>query len=158
MHALTQWLWQPKQLQKVMSLWPPFLGAGIKITHISDDYRCVRVALKHRWWNRNANRTQYGGSLFSLTDPIYSLMLMGVLGEKYYVWDKQASIEFIRPGVGDVRAEFVICQETVEAILQATQSGNKHFPQFITEVKNQQGEVVCVVKRTLYVKRKPQYR
>ncbi|TOF15233.1 DUF4442 domain-containing protein, partial [Vibrio parahaemolyticus] len=83
-------------------------GAGIKILHISEDFRMAKVRLKLRWWNKNANRTQYGGSIFSLTDPIYSLMLMGILREEYYVWDKEASINFIKPGQSDLFAEFKI--------------------------------------------------
>ncbi|GAM73157.1 hypothetical protein JCM19241_2612 [Vibrio ishigakensis] len=37
------------------------------------------MALKYRWWNKNANRTAYGGNIFSMTDPIY-LYVDGVFG------------------------------------------------------------------------------
>lgn len=85
-------LYQPNIVKWALNSWPPFWGAGIHIESISADFREVRIRLKLRWWNKNANRTQYGGSIFSLTDPVYALMLMGILGERYYVWDKEASI------------------------------------------------------------------
>ncbi|SMY15011.1 hypothetical protein PAQU9191_00227 [Photobacterium aquimaris] len=70
--------YKPSLVKLALNLWPPFWGAGIKILFISDDFRYIRLQLKLRWWNKNANRTQYGGSIFSLTDPVYSLMLMGI--------------------------------------------------------------------------------
>ncbi|GAK86956.1 hypothetical protein JCM19238_4565 [Vibrio ponticus] len=111
-----------------------------------------------RWWNKNANRTQYGGSIFSLTDPIYALMLMGILGEEYYVWDKEASINFIKPGKGDLFADFELHTGQLEDIYQQTSLGDKSFPEFVVHVKDKQGEVIAEVQRKLYVRKKPKYR
>jgi len=66
-------------VRHALNAWPPFWGAGIKIETLSPDFRFCRVTLKSRWWNKNANRTQFGGSMFAMTDPIYPLMLMGYL-------------------------------------------------------------------------------
>ncbi|UTV28494.1 DUF4442 domain-containing protein [Photobacterium atrarenae] len=150
--------YHPKLVKFALNLWPPFWGAGIKIVQISDDYRRVTVRLKLRWWNKNANRTQYGGSIFSLTDPIYALMLMGILGREYYVWDKQAEINFIKPGNTDLTAEFVISDERVQEIRQATQYGEKYFPEFVVNVNDARGEMVSQIRRVLYIRKKPQYR
>lgn len=141
-----------------LNLWPPFWGSGIKIVSISDDFRFVKITLKLRWWNKNANRTQYGGSIFSLTDPVYSLMLMGILGQQYFIWDKQASINFIQPGDSDLTADFVISEQCIDAIKQATEYGDKYFPSFTVNVLNNKGELVSQVQRTLYVRKKPEYR
>ncbi len=40
----------------------------------------------------------------SMCDPFFMLMLMTRLGPGYVVWDKSASIEFVRPGRGTVTA------------------------------------------------------
>lgn len=151
-------LYKPNIVKWALNSWPPFWGAGIKIESISDDFREARMRLKLRWWNKNANRSQYGGSIFSLTDPVYSLMLMGILGDQYYVWDKEASINFIKPGHTDLYAEFLIPQQQLDAILSATACGDKCFPEFIIHVKNAHGEVVSEVHRKLYVRKKPKYR
>lgn len=149
---------RPGIVRFALNIWPPFWGAGIRIVSISDDYRQVKIRLKLRWWNKNANRTQYGGSIFSLTDPVYALMLMGVLGREYYIWDKQAEINFIKPGDSDLTAEFVISDERVQEIQQATLAGDKYFPEFVVNVTNDKGEVVSQVKRVLYIRKKPQFR
>ncbi len=151
-------IYKPGIIKFALNLWPPFWGAGIKILHISEDFRSVKVRLKLRWWNKNANRTQYGGSIFSLTDPIYSMMLIGILREEYYVWDKEASINFIKPGHSDLFADFEISQGLIDEILKRTRNGDKWFPEFIIHVKDRDGNVVSEVKRKLYIRKKPQYR
>ncbi|PMJ89644.1 DUF4442 domain-containing protein [Vibrio sp. 10N.261.55.A7] len=151
-------IYKPGIVKLALNIWPPFWGSGIKIVSISEDFREVSMKLKLRWWNKNANRTQYGGSIFSLTDPVYSLMLMGILGERYYVWDKEASINFIKPGTSDLYADFVVSQAQLDSILAATQNGDKCFPEFIIHVKDKKGEIVSEVQRTLYVRRTPKFR
>ena len=149
---------RPPIVKLALNLWPPFWGSGIRIVRISEGFREVQIKLKLRWWNKNANRTQYGGSIFSLTDPVYALMLIGILGEEYFVWDKEAEIRFIRPGSTDLYADFRIGEQQLNQILEATAGGDKYFPEFVVQVKNTEGEVVSEVKRVLYIRKKPQYR
>ncbi|QIA63916.1 DUF4442 domain-containing protein [Vibrio astriarenae] len=151
-------IYKPNVVRFALNIWPPFWGAGIKIISISDDFRQVKMRLKLRWWNKNANRTQYGGSMFSLTDPVYALMLMGILGPKYYVWDKEASINFIKPGGTDLYADFELSQQQLDEIWALTSTGEKCFPEFVVHVKDRSGEVVAEVERKLYIRKKPQHR
>jgi hypothetical protein len=83
-HALRRWI----------NFWPPFLGAGIRVTHIAPDMKSVDVEMKLRWWNANYVGTHFGGSLFAMTDAFYMLMVMANLGRDYIVWDKAASIRY----------------------------------------------------------------
>jgi acyl-coenzyme A thioesterase PaaI-like protein len=143
----------------VMNLWPPFLFTGVKIMTISPDFRYARVDLKWRPWTRNINNTQFGGSLYSMTDPIYALMLFGCLGwDRYQIWDKKADIDYIAPGKGRLTAEFHIDDEQLHAIKAATASGKKHFPIFTVNVRDRQNELVCHIERTLYVRLKAPHR
>ncbi|MEH0665466.1 DUF4442 domain-containing protein [Vibrio scophthalmi] len=158
MSTLLEKIYKPSVVKFALNIWPPFWGAGIRIVSISEDFREVKMKLKLRWWNKNANRTQYGGSIFSLTDPVYSLMLMGILGKQYYVWDKEASINFIKPGQSDLHADFLISQQMLDDILTQTAGGDKCFPEFITHVKDSNGMVVSEVQRKLYVRKKPKFR
>ncbi|WP_235188592.1 DUF4442 domain-containing protein [Catenovulum agarivorans] len=141
-----------------MNIWPPFRYSGIKITELSADYRRTRVELKYRKLNLNANRTQYGGSIFSMTDPIYSLMLMANLGEKYHVWDKSAYIDFISPGQSTLYTCAELSQQDIDLILDRTQFGEKHLPVFNLQVFDKQHKLVAKVERTLYVRLKAKYR
>lgn len=136
---------------RMLSLWPPYLGAGIRV-RASPDLRTFEVRMKLRPWNRNFVNTHYGGSLYSMCDPFFMLILIDALGRGYVVWDKAATIRFRRPGKGTVRATFHIPEERVQEIRAATDRGEKVEPVFTVEILDEQGEVVAEVEKLLYVR------
>lgn len=153
-----KWAFNPGVMRHLLNFWPPFWFNGIKVAVLSADYRYAKVELSDRPWRRNINSSQFGGSMFAMTDPIYPLLLMGAMGKTYMVWDKKADIDFIRPGRGNLTAEFWLHDATIAEIKAATDNGQKYFPQFLVLVKNKAGEVVCEVNRTVYIRKKPQHR
>ncbi|GAB2505188.1 DUF4442 domain-containing protein [Pseudoxanthomonas sangjuensis] len=149
---------KPSTFRRLMNLWPPFLFTGIHVTAISGDWRQLRVELRERPWNRNYVRTHFGGSLFAMTDPMWMLLLMHTLGNDYYVWDKAAEIEFVKPGKGVVKAEFRLDDADLAEIRAATAGGGKYLHWFPVEVTDAQGDVVARVRKQLYVRLKPKAR
>lgn len=144
-----------KNLRTFINTYPPLLGAGIKVTRISPDFREIDVEMKLRYWNANYVGTHYGGSLYSMCDPFYMLMLIQNLGSGYIVWDKAASIRFRKPGKGTVKAQFRLTADQIDEVRRAADSQPKYEPVFTIEVKDEAGEVVAVVEKTIYVKKKP---
>ena len=140
-------------LLRLVNLYPPYLGSGVRVKS-SPDLRTFDVRMKLRWWNRNYVGTHFGGSLYSMCDPFFMMILMDSLGRGYIVWDKAATIRFRRPGKGTVRAVFQIPPERVEEIRAAADAGGKVEPVFMVEVVNEQGEVVAEIEKVLYVRRK----
>ncbi|MDY0249796.1 MAG: DUF4442 domain-containing protein [Pseudomonas sp.] len=143
-------------LRWAMNIYPPYLGAGVKVRHISPDFREVQVSMGLTWYNRNYVGTQFGGSLYSLTDPFYMLMLMENLGRDYIVWDKASHIEFISPGKGTVHTEFKIDEDMLNNIRELTASGEKYLPTYTVVIRDDHGTLVAQVEKTLYIRRKPQ--
>ncbi|HZQ93615.1 MAG TPA: DUF4442 domain-containing protein [Candidatus Sulfotelmatobacter sp.] len=141
-------------LRRGVNLWPPFLGAGIRVKHIAADMKAIDVEMKLRWWNANYVGTQFGGSLFAMTDAFYMLMLMANLGRDYIVWDKSASIRYRRPGKGTVRAEFRLTEAQLEEIREKLKTLPKYEPTFSVEVRDDQGTVIAEVEKLLYVRLK----
>lgn len=148
----------PKFFRHALNIWPPFVGAGISVDHVSPDFRHVTVLLKDRLFNRNYVGCHFGGSLFAMTDPFYMLMFIQILGPKYFVWDLASKIHFIEPAYGTIRADFVIDEERLEKVRLATASGEKFEELFLVELKNLKGEVVSRIEKTLYFRLKPKYR
>ncbi|MEA2601240.1 MAG: hypothetical protein QOF89_2232 [Acidobacteriota bacterium] len=138
---------------RLLSLYPPYLGAGVRVRS-SPDLRTFEVRMKLRWWSRNYVGTQFGGSLYSMCDPFFMLILMEALGRDYVVWDKAATIRFRRPGRSTVKATFQIPQERIEEIRAAADAERKVEPVFMVEIVDEQGEVVAEVEKLLYVRRK----
>ena len=143
-HALRRWI----------NLWPPFLGAGIRVKRIATDMKAVDVEMKLRWWNANYVGTHFGGSLFAITDAFYMLMLMANLGGDYIVWDKAASIRYRRPGRGTVRVEFRLSDAQLNDIREKLETLPKYEPVFSVEVKDEAGVVIAEVEKLLYVRKK----
>jgi acyl-coenzyme A thioesterase PaaI-like protein len=141
-------------LRRIFHFWPPLVGAGIRVEAWSDDWRYARVRLKLRWYNRNFVGTQFGGSLFAMTDPFYMIMAQQVLGRDYVVWDKAAAIEFVAPGRTAVFAEFHLDDGVLDEIRAATANGEKYLRWFETEVKTAAGDVIARVRKQIYVRRK----
>lgn len=137
-----------------MRFWPPYFGAGIRVTHVEPDLSAVEVAMKLRFWNRNYVNTHFGGSLYAMVDPFFMLMLIENLGRDYIVWDKAAHIDFRRPGKGLVTARFDLPPDTVESIRNAADSQPKVEPRFHVDILDQEGTVVARVEKTLYVRRR----
>jgi hypothetical protein len=145
-------------LRRGLNLWPPFLAAGIRVRHLSEDYRSAEVEMPLRWYNRNYVRTHFGGSLYAMTDPFYMLMLMHCLGPEYHVWDRAASIEYLAPAKGTVTARFALDDTRLDDIRRLTAGGEKYLPEFIIDVTDRSGAVVARVKRSVYVRLKPRAR
>jgi acyl-coenzyme A thioesterase PaaI-like protein len=143
-----------RHMRHVMNFWPPFLGAGIRVTRLQPDWRAIDVEMKLRFWNANFVGTHYGGSLYSMADPFYMLMLIENLGRDYIVWDKSASIRFRKPGKGKMLASFRLSEEQIEAIRQQLQTQEKVEPIFLVEIRDEAGELVAEVQKLLHVRKK----
>lgn len=142
--TLLKWIW----------IWPPFLGAGISVKSFSPDLLNLEVQMKLKFWNSNYFRTQFGGSLFSMTDPFYALMLIEHLGKDYMIWDKSSAIEFKSPGRGTVFAKFILTQTEIEKIRKQADTENKAEPQFKVEIRDKENNLVAIVNKTISVKHK----
>lgn len=145
---------QAHALRRGVNLWPPFLGAGIRVKRIAPDMKSVDVEMKLRWWNANYVGTHFGGSLFSMTDAFYMLMLMANLGRDYIIWDKAASIRYRKPGRGTVRAEFRLSDSQIDDIREKLRTLPKYETTFKVEVKDEEGTVIAEVEKLLHVRKK----
>ncbi len=143
-----------RHIRRFVNFWPPFLAASIRVTRWDADWRAVDVELNLRPWSANFVGTLYGGSLYSMADPFYMLMLIENLGPEYVVWDKAATIRFRRPGKGRVLAKFRVVEEELEAIRTALQTAEKVDRTFSVGVIDDAGTVVAEVQKVIHVSRK----
>ena len=143
----------PRLIRWMLNIWPPFLGMGIRVTHLSPDFRHAKVRLRMGILNRNYVGTHFGGSLFAMTDPFYVIMMSQLLGRGYVVWDKSASIRFRAPGRGTVSAEIEVTQAMIDDAIARTSQGDKYEPSYTARVLDASGKVVAEVEKTLYIRR-----
>jgi acyl-coenzyme A thioesterase PaaI-like protein len=146
--------WKRHLLRLRVNAYPPYVGAGVHVTHIAPDLRVVEVRMRLWPWNRNYVGAHFGGSLFAMADPFFMIMLIELLGPGYVVWDKTGTIRFRRPGRGTVRARFEIPPERVEEIRRAVDAEGKAMPTFRVDVVDEGGETVAEVEKLLSVRKR----
>ncbi|HVT45391.1 MAG TPA: DUF4442 domain-containing protein [Thermoanaerobaculia bacterium] len=138
---------------RLINFWPPYLGSGIRVTRLDPEGGVAEVRMKLRWWNRNYVGTHYGGSLYSMCDPFFMLILIEKLGRRFIVWDKRASIRFRRPGRSTVFARFEVTSEEVEAIRAEAIRDGKAERTFVVQVIDDEGQTVAEVEKLIHVKK-----
>lgn len=141
-----------KLVQRLLNIYPPYVGAGIHIDEIDYAQGRIRVSMALTKLNKNIVGTQFGGSLFSMTDPFMMLLLMQKLGQNYMVWDKSASIDFIKAGTSQVFVEFNLTTDEVADIIELAKDGQAIFRHYDVEIKDIHGEIVARVHKTVYIR------
>ncbi len=139
-------------MEVALNLFAPYLGAGVTVRREGDGFVS---SMNLTPLNTNYVGTHFGGSLYSMCDPFFMFILMEKLGPNYIVWDRTASIEFIRPGTGRVSARFFIPDDEVQAIREIVAREKKTDRNFEAEVQDESGALVARMTKGLYVRRKP---
>ncbi|WP_394125058.1 DUF4442 domain-containing protein [Psychrobacter nivimaris] len=142
----------PHLLKLRLNTYAPYIGAGIKIDHISLDQGLCVVSMGLNTLNKNIVGTQFGGSLYSMVDPFYMLMLMHQLGSNYVVWDKSSHIDFVAPGNSKVTARMKIPSSEVITIQELAKEGEAVFREYKVDIVDEQQKLIATVTKTLYIR------
>lgn len=134
--------------------WPCYRGTGGRVTFIAHDWRLLRVKLPLSLRTRNYVGTIFGGSLYAAVDPFFMLMLIKNLGPDYVVWDKAASIRFLKPGRGTLTAEFRLEDDELDAIREALETAPKVDRVYTVTLVDAQGEAHAVIEKTVHVSKR----
>jgi len=145
-----------RRLLRLMRFYPPYLGAGIKVTDVAEDLRSITVEMNLTPLNRNYVGTHFGGSLYAMCDPFYMYMVIQALGPDYVVWDKAATIDFLKPGRGRVTARFELPEDRLAQIRAEVAEHGKSHPRFEVAIRDQDGDTVARVGKVLSVRPKRQ--
>ncbi len=142
-------------LMRFVNLYPPFLGAGIRVRYPKGDPYSIVVSMGLHWWNRNLYGTQFGGSLYAMTDPFFVFIVLRNLGPGYAVWDKAVRIEFLKPGRGRVTGRYHVPPEEIARVKALADAGETFEPEYVAEVVADDGVLVARVTKRLWVRKKP---
>jgi acyl-coenzyme A thioesterase PaaI-like protein len=151
----------PESFQTRLARWrlncyPCYRGSGAWVIFIATDWREVHVKLPLSWQTRNVVGTIFGGSIYASVDPIYMLMLIRNLGQGYTVWDKAASIRFIKPGHSTLYARFYLDDEELRDIRVDLEQQPSVDRIYSIDLKDADGNVSASVEKTIYIARSKQ--
>ena len=122
-------------MMRLVSLYPPYLGAGIRVSYPKDDPHRIVVRMGLHWWNKNLFGTQFGGSLYSMCDPHFVFIV---------IEEPRPRLPRVGQGGPDrvpeagprarVQATFHVPPEKIEEIRAAADRGEKVEPVLVAEV------------------------
>ncbi len=137
---------QPKELRRMLNLWFPFLVNRIQIISITEDFHEMQVRLKHSFWNRNPNKSVWGGSITSALDPFFPIMLKQILLKRGIITDfysKAVNVQFIKMVKSNVMFQFSISKEEVAATEKELKENGKYSDWYSVDGIDSEGEI-CV--------------
>lgn len=146
--------WQTRLMRWKFNWFPAYRGTGARIAFIASDFSEIRIRLPLSWRTRNYVGTIFGGSMYGSIDPPYMIMLIHILGPDYVVWDKAASIRFLRPGRETLHATFRVAPEDVASIRNAVGESGKIDREFAVDLVNAAGEVHASCAKLLSIRKR----
>lgn len=145
----------PDRFRHILNIWPPLAAMGIRITHVSDDWSHGRLELRLNRLNANMHGAAFGGTLFSMTDVLFGMLVMQRLGtDRYEAWTRTGSFEYIRPGSRGCYLEIEVSDELVDRILAETEGGYSTVVPYTSVIRDRDGGVVGIGQQDLYVRRR----
>jgi hypothetical protein len=144
-----------RRLRLWFRLLPAYRGTGGRMTYISGDFREAHLELPLSWRTRNRVGTIFGGSLYASVDPVYMILLMQILGSGYTVWDKAASIRFLKPGRATLFARFFLSEEEIATIRALAAEARSIDRVYTVELADAAGVVHVTIDKTIYIRKNP---
>ena len=138
----------------MLNHYSPYKGAGIAIDQIDLKNFHVRVKMPLTQRNQNVVGVHFGGSLYSMVDPFYMLILMHHLGPKYIVWDKAATINFLSPGRSTVYADIRLDLNEIDHIKKLADNYQPVYRNYTLNIFDDSGLRIAEVQKTVYIRRK----
>jgi len=96
--------------------------------------------------------------MYAMCDPFYMVILSRNLGTDYIVVDQGASIKFLRPGIGKLRAHFYISPQEIETIKNKLAKIKKSTEEYTTHILDDQNRPVAEVHKQIYVRKRGRLR
>ena len=145
------------ELKRMLNLWFPFLVNRIRIISIADDFHEMQVRLKHSFWNRNPNKSVWGGSIASALDPFFPVMMKQIIlrrGTSTDFFSKAIHVEFVRVVETNIFFQFKITEpEVINAEKMLNNDGKYEGWHFVSGVDTK-GNVCVNGKVQVYLKKR----
>ncbi|WP_296106318.1 DUF4442 domain-containing protein [uncultured Corynebacterium sp.] len=140
----------PRLFAAAMSAYPPLFAAGVRIRDVPDDWSSAHLILKVNRLNSNAHGAAFGGSLFSMTDAMFGMLVMQRLGQEYEAWTRTGTFQYINPGRNNAHATVRVTDAMVEQIKREIASDGFCNIPYTTVITNEDGSTVGIGQQELH--------
>jgi acyl-coenzyme A thioesterase PaaI-like protein len=142
-------------LKWAIRFYPPLFFQRIWVINFANDFKSVEVKINKSLFNTNYNKSIFGGTIFSATDPFYALLfdqLLRIRGFKTRVWLKSANIQYLKPGRSNLYFKIILTDEDIAEAEVALISVGKYIKNYKIEIFNKQGELCATAHNEVYVR------
>lgn len=144
-----------KGLKWLIRFYPPLFFQRIWVVAFKKDFAGVSVKIRKSLFNKNYNRSIFGGTLFAAADPFYPILFQQILvrrGHNIIIWLKSAQINYLKPGNTDLHFDIDINEFTIAEAEAMLNKEGKYIKTFLIEMFNAEGELCVSVLPELYVR------
>lgn len=135
-----------------LSVLSPFNAhLGSKLLEWTDE-KCV-IAVKRRRGVRNHVKSIHAGALFTLGETCAGLVIIRNFPfARYRPLMSDVSVNYSKQARGNVTGECIIPKETIAHMMAEVARGEVPFVKVVTNIRNNQNEIIAVVTTTWQVK------
>ncbi len=144
-----------KALAWVMRLYPPLLFQRIWVRRFESGFSGVDVVIVKSFMNKNYNKSIFGGTIFTATDPFYAILFDQVLqrrGLKCRVWLKSAQISYLKPGRTNLSFSIHLSETDLKEAEEILHTQGKYVKSFPIELYDTTGMLCATVQNEVYIR------
>lgn len=138
-----------------MRFYPPLFFQRIWVKSIAADFTSIEVKVHKSIFNINYNKTIFGGTIFSAVDPFYVLLFHQVMlrrGIKTIAWLKSASVQYLKPGHGDLYLKICISQDEINEAMYTLETEGKFIKSYPIQITDVDGHVCAELSNEIYMR------
>ena len=142
-------------LKWAIRFYPPLFFQRIWVKRFDKGFTGVHVKISKSFLNSNYNNSIFGGTIFSASDPFYSLLFDQILkrkGFKVRVWLKSAQIQYLKPGRSNLYFRISLTEADIQEAEKALKGVGKFVKAFPLEILNSKGELCASVINEVYIR------
>jgi acyl-coenzyme A thioesterase PaaI-like protein len=144
-----------KALTWVMRLYPPLLFQRIWVRSFEPGFSGVDVVIVKSFMNKNYNKSIFGGTIFTATDPFYAILFDQVLqrrGLKCRVWLKSAQINYLKPGRTNLSFRIQLSESAIKEAEEVLHTQGKFVKSFPIDLYDTNGVLCASVQNEVYIR------
>lgn len=144
-----------KALTWVMRLYPPLLFQRIWVRRFEPGFSGVDVVIVKSFMNKNYNKSIFGGTIFTATDPFYAILFDQVLqrrGLKCRFWLKSAQISYLKPGRTNLSFRIQLSETEIKEAEEILHTQGKYVKSFPIELYDTTGMLCATIQNEVYIR------
>lgn len=142
-------------LKWAMRFYPPLFFQRIWVIKFDKGFTGVHVKISRSFLNVNYNRTIFGGTIFSASDPFFALLFDQILqrrGLKCRVWLRSAEIRYLKPGATNLYFTISLSEQQIQEAETILVTEGKFVKAYPMNIFSSEGLLCATVINEVYIR------